>query len=311
MYSHFVMVATLSSAGSLVRVDAAHVLDRPMRGPDTVLRYDDHADGVIDVFLPRPATDEDPPSAPGPTPLPAVDSQGASRVGAAELSAASATLVVLLHGGYWRQQWDRVHVRPLAWAFVRAGYVVATPEYRRGPSSWPHMRTDVDAALSAVRALLDEAAPGLIDPRAPYVLTGHSAGGHLALWGGLRAGPGVVRHIVALAPVADVRYAAQAGLDDDAAQDLLGGEPTEVPDRYADADVLRLLPGAVPITVIHGDADRQVPVEMSRELAGRLAGFAHETTWDYVELPDIDHFDLIDPESAAWPTVLGSITTPR
>ena len=66
------------------------------------------------------------------------------------------------------------------------------------------------------------------------MLAGHSAGGHLAMWSGLRAGPDVVRRIVALAPVTDVWYAARAGLDDNAAQELLGGEPSQVPDAYAE-----------------------------------------------------------------------------
>ena len=27
--------------------------------------------------------------------------------------------------------------------------------------------------------------------------------------------------------------------------------------------------------------------------------------------PGADHFDLIDPESEAWPTIVGALTTPR
>jgi acetyl esterase/lipase len=306
MYSHFVMIATLANPGSLVRVDARHVLERPMRGPDVVLRYDAHPDAVIDVFLPRLATDGDPPSAAGPTPLPAVDSLGAGPAP----PYGTAPLVVLLHGGYWRQQWDRVHLRPLAWALAAAGFVVATPEYRRGPSSWARMSRDVEAAVTAVRTLIDAAEPGLLDPAAPYLLAGHSAGGHLAIWTGVRAGPEVARHIVALAPVTDVWYAAREGLDENAAQEVFGGEPDDVPDTYADADVLPLLAGRTPVTILHGDADRQVPVELNRDLLGRLPA-APGPGFRYLELPGADHFDLIDPESAAWPSVLDAFMASR
>jgi acetyl esterase/lipase len=290
-------------------VVAEHVLDREVQGPDLVVRYDNHADAVIDVFLPSDAGDEDPPSAPGPHPAPSVDSLGDGRP---VESTPRSPLVVFLHGGYWRQEWDRVHVRPLAWALVHAGFTVATPEYRRGPGSWPVMSQDVEAALWAVRDLIGEALPGHIDARAPVVLSGHSAGGQLALWAGLHAGPSVVRRIVALAPVTDVWYAARAGLDNNAAQDLLGGEPDEVPTAFESADVLRLRPWQVPVTIIHGDSDAHVPVEMNRELAQEMSQReSGDPAFHYVELRGVDHFDLIDPGSAAWGTVLAAFPTSR
>ncbi len=73
------------------------------------------------------------------------------------------------------------------------------------------------------------------------MLTGHSAGGQLALWAGLRAPAGTVSSIVALAPVSDLRYAADRRMGDGAVQALLGGEPDDAPDNYAEADVLPLL----------------------------------------------------------------------
>ncbi len=241
------------------------MLSRPAAGPDLVLRYADHADGLVDVFLPpglgRPV---DP-----------------------------APLLILLHGGFWHQERDRTHLRPLAAGLVREGFVVATPEYRRvgGLGGWPATGDDVEAAVMATAELVDGAARGWIDTSSPTVLVGHSAGGHLALWAGLRAGPSVIRCIVALAPVTDLAYAAHAGLGDDAAQALLGGGPDDVPDTYADADPLRLLPGAVSVTIVHGAADEQVPVEMSRQVA------ADHPEIDYVELRGIEHFALIDPLS--------------
>lgn len=257
-------------------------MTRPAQGPDVALRYGAHPDAVVDVFLPS----------------------GQREVG----RAAARPLVVVLHGGFWREEYDRTHLRPLAAGLVAAGFVVAAPEYRRGAGSWPRMRLDVEAALAGVRGLVDETAPGLVDAAAPLLLAGHSAGGHLALWGGLRAGPSVVRRIVALAPVSDVRYAARTGMGGNAAQDLLGGEPDEVPAAYADADVVRLLPGAVPICVVQGDADKQVTVAMNRQLAATASAGRAGAAFEYVELPGVDHFSLIDPLSDAWPTLLAAVT---
>lgn len=65
--------------------------------PDAVVRYASHDDGLVDVHLLPPPR---PPHAP---------------------------LVVLLHGGFWKQVYDRRHTRPLAGALAAEGHVVATP----------------------------------------------------------------------------------------------------------------------------------------------------------------------------------------
>ena len=54
-------------------------------------------------------------------------------------------LVVLLHGGFWKSEWDRRHTRPMARALAEAGCTVATPEYRRvgGGGGWPVTGDDV------------------------------------------------------------------------------------------------------------------------------------------------------------------------
>jgi pimeloyl-ACP methyl ester carboxylesterase len=55
------------------------------------------------------------------------------------------------------------------------------------------------------------------------------------------------------------------------------------------------------VILVHGTADDRVPVEMSRAFpAGRL-----------VEIPGAGHFDLIDPDSPAWGTVVEALGPPR
>lgn len=243
------------------------MLSRPAPLPDAVLRYGEHEDAVLDVHLPT--------------------------------STAPAPLVVLVHGGFWRQRWDRRHVRPLAAAFTALGVVVAVPEYRRtgGGGGWPATFDDVREAVRRIPGLL--ASIGV--QTTTTTLVGHSAGGQLVLWlateelGGDR--------VVGLAPVADLAYAAERRLGDGAVLDLLGGTPTERPDRYAAADpAVRL--GNRPeadVVVVHGDRDAHVPAESSRRLVGRHPWIG------YRELAGVEHFGLIDPLSAAWPTVRAAV----
>lgn len=208
-----------------------------------------------------------------------------------------ASVVVLLHGGFWRQAFDRSHTRPLAEALAAEGHVVVTPEFRRvgGAGGWPMTFDDVVDALSAV-SKLQELLPGLVVQQ-PLTLVGHSAGGHLAIWAALQQDACPVRRVVALAPVADLREAYSRGLGEGAVAALMGGSPDELSEEYAAADAAGLLPGGVPVTVVHGALDDRVPVEMSRRLRGV----------EYVELRDVEHFGLIDPLSQAWPAVRAAI----
>jgi hypothetical protein len=52
------------------------------------------------------------------------------------------------------------------------------------------------------------------------------------------------------------------------------------------------------VVLIHGTEDDRVPPDFSHRYAS-VAG----TTVDLVLLPDIEHFGVIDPLSAAWPVV--------
>ena len=103
----------------------------------------------------------------------------------------------------------------------------------------------------------------------------------------------------------DLADAADQGLGDDAAQALVGGTPAEVPERYDAASPARRLPLGVRTALVHGAADPAVPVESSRMYA-RTAADAGEVVMSH-ELPDVGHFELIDPLSTAWPTVLTAV----
>jgi acetyl esterase/lipase len=251
------------------------VLSTPGAPPDAVVRYGDHPDQLLDVHLP---------------PVPGKP----------------APVVFLVHGGFWRQEYDRVHTRPMAQALAARGWAVVTPEYRRtgGDGGWPATFDDKADALAHVSRLAD-VAPDRLAPE-EVTLLGHSAGGHLALWLATRPRRPTtprLRRVVALAPVADLRAAHEHDLGDGAVADLMGGAPHERPDAYAAADPAALLSGAgtggagVEVVVLHGEEDDQVPLHLSRDLPGVR----------HVALPGVDHYAPIDPLSAAWPHVLAAL----
>lgn len=181
--------------------------------------------------------------------------------------------VALIHGGFWRPAYDRVHLRPMASALRDLGWEVTSIEYRRVPGDPDVTVSDVRAALSAV---------------APDVITGHSAGGHLALWAAATMG----LKAVALAPVADLRMAEELNLDGGAVKAFLGAAASD----RGDLDPVRLPPsGAV---LIHGERDSVVPIGLSHSFLDAHPGSR------LVELPGTAHFELIDPRASAWPIVI-------
>ncbi|MGZ4593613.1 MAG: alpha/beta hydrolase family protein [Actinomycetes bacterium] len=261
------------------------VLTRPATPPDRTVRYGPGADHVADIRLPEEQ---------GPRPL-----------------------VVVVHGGFWMAEFDRGHAGPQSAALAAAGYVVATVEYRRvgqPGGGWPGTFDDVAALTDAVPALVADSVGPRVDT-ARTVLVGHSAGGHLAAWAAARhrLPPGSPWHravpldaaVVALAGVLDLHRAAELGLGGHAAALLLGGDPAERPERYAAASPASLLPSGSRQVLVHGTRDAQVPVEMSRRYVDRAAALGQRVALH--ELDGLGHFELIDPRSGAWPTVLDSI----
>jgi acetyl esterase/lipase len=235
------------------------VLDRTPPEPSRVERYADGPTGVLDVF------------------------------------GASGAPVILLHGGFWRNAYDRRHLRHLAAALAADGMHVALPEFRRVGDPGGGM----PGTLDDVRRIL-EAVPGLLGvaPR-DVVLGGHSAGGHLAVLAAIAA-PEPPRRVVSLAGVLDVAAADRDRLSNHAVAALLG-EASPSPERVAAIDPMALPLPACEIVLVHGRDDDVVPVSYSERYAARDPRIRAR------RLDGADHFDVVDPVAAAFASVAAAV----
>jgi acetyl esterase/lipase len=197
-------------------------------------------------------------------------------------------LAVVIHGGYWQSTYNLTHTGHMCIALAEGGIATWNLEYRcvgvpRG--EWPAAGEDVDLALSHLEQL-----PFERDGRT--VLVGHSAGGQLALWAAKRSGLSVV----ALAPVSDVRDAAERRGPESAPARFMA------PEHYADGSPLELVPLGVPQIVIHGTVDDSVPFAMSERYVEAAGGEA-----ELVALDGTGHFELIDPQAPAFSVTFDAI----
>lgn len=287
-YSHFVMGRTILRGVSGGCGPTGYLLSRPVPPPDLTLSFGPLAEHVLDVRLP-----------PGASPL------------------GPRPLVVVVHGGFWRAEFDRAHAGPQSVGLAEAGYVVATVEYRRvgEGGGWPATFDDVALLTDAVPALVHEAVGNRVDT-GRTVLVGHSAGGHLASWAASRhrLPTGSTWHrpsalpvsgVVSLAGVLDLVASERMGLGSHAARRLLGGSPRRRAERYALASPAALLPTGCRTVLVHGTRDDVVPVEISRTYAEQAAAEGDDV--ELHELEGVGHYELIDPLSPAWPTVLAAV----
>jgi acetyl esterase/lipase len=218
-------------------------------------------------------------------------------------------VVVVIHGGWWRAQYGLTYAGHLSEALTADGLATWNIEYRRGGEpggGFPGTLEDVAAALVALRALAPEYHLDL----ARIVVTGHSAGGHLAAW--LAAKPAhraldvfgeslPIAGAVPVAGVLDLVRTSELRIGDDGGGipvvDFLAGSHDEIPDRYALACPASLLPAGVPVVAVHGTADVNVPLELSERYVERARAAGDPAT--LIALPDVDHFEPFDPGTPA------------
>jgi acetyl esterase/lipase len=207
-------------------------------------------------------------------------------------------LVINIHGGFWRAKYDLAHAAHLCAALTRKGIATANVEYRRvgnGGGAWPGTFTDIRSAYHFLR---QNARSYSVDANRVVVM-GHSAGGQLALC--LAAHEPSVKRVISLAGVVDLQRAYDLHLSNNAVVEFLRGKPSEVPDRYREADPMQLSIREARQWLIHGSRDDTVPPAFSRSYVSAKRGSKEDV--HLLEIAGAGHFDLIDPRSAAWKQV--------
>jgi len=208
-------------------------------------------------------------------------------------------VAVVIHGGFWKARYGRKLMTAVCEDLAGRGWAAWNLEYRRlgrlNGGGWPTTLEDVAAGIDALTTV-----DGL--DRTRVVSIGHSAGGHLAMWAAARENPRVLlTGAVAQAGVVDLALASDLRLSRGVVHRLLGGTPAERPERYAAASPAARLPLGVPLLVLHGGRDENVPPVMSQRFvqAARAAG----DTVEHVHLEDEDHFGHIQPGNPLWSAV--------
>ncbi len=280
------LIMTSTAAQTLSFKD---ILDRPARPtPTHKIAYGDHADQYGELWLPE--------------------------------STSPRPVVMLIHGGCWRADLPGPElVAFLADALRQQGVAVWSITYRRvgtkaeNFSPYPDTFRDVAAATDK----LTELAPKHGLDLSRVVTTGHSAGGHLALWIAARsrlptdsplyaARPLAIHATVGIAALPDLQYAKAAsahacGVD---TVDLLIDTKNRQ-DAYRDTSVTSLLPLNLAQTLISGVYDGIAAP--AHALRYRERAKAKNETVTLVTLDDAGHFELIAPWTAPGMRVVETI----
>jgi alpha-L-fucosidase 2 len=207
-------------------------------------------------------------------------------------------VAILIHGGGWSsgskagsdKPGNGADITPWFAAFSAGKFVWFSIDYRLAPAHrWPAGFLDVQTAIRWVKA---HAAEYRGDP-SRIALVGHSSGGHFACLAGVLADESTrVQAVVGFAPVTDLvtdtrnRGGASASL-----QALFGITKELTPETekilrdHSPSEHIRA--GLPPFLILHGDADKTVPIAMSRAFQEKLR--AAGNTCDLIILPGAPH----------------------
>ena len=203
--------------------------------------------------------------------------------------AGPAPTLIHVHGGSWMHGRKERQAKPLTWHLAQEGWVVGSINYRLSPkATFPDHVDDVKAAVAWVRDHAEELGT---DPDF-IVLTGGSAGGHLAALAALDPGTrvqGCVPHY-GIYDFLD-RHRARGGnsLEGFLRRSIMKCSPTECRDAWdAASPIAQVGPHAPPFFVLHGTFDSMAYVTEARVFVDALRAAGPEPVV-YAELPAAQH----------------------
>lgn len=272
------------------------LLERPRPEPSATIDYGDKQMQRVDLWLPEGE---------GPHPT-----------------------VLMVHGGCW--QTDIADRRIMNWIaddLRKRGIAVWNIDYRgvdREGGGYPGTFADAAAAADALRL---HAGRYNLDLD-PLVATGHSAGGHLALWLAARRSkkasasnpliprgsplladdPTRIDTVVSLGGLPDLELAAMppgSGCGTKVIERLVGPPTLSVRNVYADTSVPRLAPLDVRQVLINGRQDRIIPTAYATDYEAKMRAAGDDVRVRFID--DTGHVELIAPETKAWAAAVEEI----
>ncbi len=217
-------------------------------------------------------------------------------------------VVIFIHGGGWLADWTKDYSSPFVEALTAKGVATWDIEFRRMGNSgggYPNMFHDVALAADHLRHIADT------DPLdlSRLIATGHSTGGHLALWlAGRRnlspasslytADPIPLQGVISIGGVNDLEYALAMGNRTDIVTMLGVDTKAEAASFFGEASPGCLLPFNIPQTLVIGKLEETWRIEMT--LAYARAAIAAGDKIRVVEPDNANHFDVIDPQCSSF-----------
>lgn len=191
--------------------------------------------------------------------------------------------------------------------FARRGYAVLHPDYRNHAQSDKDPLSEVNLRIGYVEDVINAAyavrASGILQLDGTRIgMLGHSMGGGVTT-NVLVSQPDLIKGAVLFAPVSsDMRQNYERWLKDrpevTRAVAATYGNPEQNPEFWDNMSSRTYLDRVeVPVLIHHGDADKDVPIEWSRELAAGLKAAGKDVT--LYEYPGQPH-----EFTSAWPTVM-------
>ncbi len=222
-------------------------------------------------------------------------------------------VIVLIHGGGYREMYNLRPLGSLVASLARSGFAVWNIEYRRfgNGGDYPRMFLDVARAADFLPTIADAHELDL----GRVISMGHSAGGHLALWLAGRRNiedasplharePLPIHGVVALAPLAEVSHGSESELSSDALLAVMGGTATSAPQAYRNGCPAQLLPLTSPQVILVGSEDRAM-LANARRYVVKAQETGVEARLD--ALPGAGHFEIVAVAAKEWQVVLRSV----
>lgn len=234
-----------------------------------------------------------------------------------ETSAANHTfpVVILIHGGCWLDVYPGVEfMNPMAEVLTNHGFAVWNIEYRRvGHNGGGYPGTFLDVANAADH--LNELAQEFPLDLSQVIVSGHSAGGHLATWLAARENISAESPLHAENPISINKVISLAGINDLERYAAYGSSPcgektvgrlVDIENRgesaYSDTSPSELLPLNSDHFEVVAAFDSPVPPFFGRHFVQSAKEAGNNST--LILLPEAGHFEMIATWSYEWKEIL-------